>query len=40
MSIVRICANAAIACRYAATDASVAARVSAAENPLPPGRRR
>ena len=34
MSIVRICANSAIASRYAATDASVAARVSAAENPL------
>jgi hypothetical protein len=34
MSIVRICANWAIAVRYADTDASVDARVSAFENPL------
>ena len=34
MSIVPICANSAIASRYAAADASVAARVSAAENSL------
>ena len=34
MSIVRISANSAIACRYADTDASVDARASAGENPL------
>ena len=34
MSIVPICANEAIASRYARTDASVAARVSALANPL------
>ena len=34
MSIVRISAKSAIASRYAATDASVDARVSAFENPL------
>ena len=34
MSIVPICANEAIASRYAVTDASVDARMSALENPL------
>ena len=34
ISIVRICANSAIASRYADTDACVDARVSAFENPL------
>jgi hypothetical protein len=34
MSIVRICANSAIAARYANTDARVDARESAVENPL------